>query len=74
VAVNGEAYTKDVLTQAIAAAKGSGKPPIQLLVKRGERYDTVPIAYHGGLRWPWLEKVGAGEQGFDRLLAARSPR
>jgi predicted metalloprotease with PDZ domain len=74
VAVNGEAYTKDVLTQAITAAKGSGKPPIQLLVKRGERYDTVPIAYHGGLRWPWLEKVGAGEQGLDRLLAARSPR
>lgn len=74
VAVNGETYSKDLLTQAIAAAKGSGKPPIQLLVKRGERYDTVPIAYHGGLRWPWLEPVAAGEQGLDRLLAARSPR
>ena len=72
VAVNGEAYTKDVLIQAIAAAKGSGKPPIQLLIRRGERYDTVPIAYHGGLRWPWLEKVSASEQGFDRLLAARA--
>lgn len=73
VAVNGEAYSKDVLTQAIAAAKG-GKEPIRLLVKRGERYDTVPIAYHGGLRWPWLEPVAAGEQGLDRLLAARAGR
>ncbi|HEU4820735.1 MAG TPA: peptidase M61 [Qipengyuania sp.] len=73
VAVNGEAYSKDVLTQAITAAKG-GKVPIQLLVKRGERYDTVPVAYNGGLRWPWLEPVAAGEQGFDRLLAARAVR
>lgn len=72
VAVNGETYSKDVLTQAIAAAKGSGTAPIQLLVKRGERYDTVPIAYRGGLRWPWLEPVAAGQQGLDRLLAART--
>lgn len=71
VAVNGEAYSKDVLTQAIAAAKG-GRTPIQLLVKRGERYDTVAVPYYGGLRWPWLEPSAAGEQGFDRLLAARA--
>lgn len=75
VAVNGEAYSKDVLTQAITAAKGGPndkRAPIQLLVKRGERFDTIPIAYHGGLRWPWLEPVAAGEQGMDRLLAPRS--
>jgi predicted metalloprotease with PDZ domain len=75
IAVDGEAYSKELLTQAIAAAKGGPndrKPPIQLLVKRGERYDTVALPYHGGLRWPWLEPVAAGEQGFDRLLAARA--
>ena len=43
----------------------------EVLVKRGDRFDTVPIAYAGGLRFPWLEPVGAGEHGFDRLLAAR---
>lgn len=73
VAVNGEAYSKDVLTQAITAAKG-GRTPLKLLVKRGERYDTVEVPYYGGLRWPWLEPVAAGEQGFDRLLAARLRR
>ena len=39
---------------AITAAKDGGEP-IELLVKRGERYLTVPVDYHGGLRWPWLE-------------------
>ena len=73
MAVNGEAYSKDALTQAITGAKG-GKTPIQLLVKRGERFDTVAVPYYGGLRWPWLEPVAAGEQGFDRLLAPRAPR
>ncbi|WP_133366007.1 M61 family metallopeptidase [Qipengyuania sediminis] len=71
VAVNGEAYAKDVLTSAITAAKG-GREPIRLLVKRGDRFDTIAVPYHGGLRWPWLEPVAAGEQGFDRLLRART--
>lgn len=71
VAVNGEAYSKDVLTQAITAAKGK-QTPIQLLVRRGERYDTIAIPYYGGLRWPWLEPASSGEQPFDRLLKPRT--
>lgn len=70
VAVNGEAYSKDVLLQAITAAKG-GRTPIALLVKRGDRFDTIAVPYYGGLRWPWLEPVGPGEQPLDRLLMPR---
>ena len=71
VAVNGEEYSTDLIKRAIAVAK-NGDEPIELLVKRGERYLTVPIEYHGGLLYPWLEKVGEGETGLDRLLAART--
>jgi predicted metalloprotease with PDZ domain len=71
VAVNGEAYSADGIKKAITAAKG-GTAPIELLVKRGERYLTVPVTYHDGLRWPWLEAAGKGEQGLDRLLAPRT--
>ena len=46
--------------------------PIALLVKRGDRYLTVPVAWHGGLRWPWLERTGEREAGLDRLLAPRA--
>ncbi|MCT2557610.1 peptidase M61 [Tsuneonella sp. YG55] len=73
VAVNGEAYSPDTLKAAIAAATGT-KEPIALLVKRGTTYATVPIDYHGGLRWPWLVATGTGEQPLDRLLAPRAPR
>jgi predicted metalloprotease with PDZ domain len=71
VAVDGEAYSADAIKAAIAAAR-DGNAPIELLVKRGDRYLTVPVAYHGGLRWPWIEPVGSGEQGLDRLLAPRA--
>jgi predicted metalloprotease with PDZ domain len=70
VAVNGEAYSDQVLKDAVVAAT-RGKEPIALLVKRGERYDTVPVDYHRGLRYPWLEPVGPGEQPLDRLLAPK---
>ncbi|MCA1661819.1 MAG: hypothetical protein LC648_06535 [Novosphingobium sp.] len=69
VAVNGETYTTDRLKAAIAA-----KRPVELIVQRGERMLTVPIDYRGGLRWPWLEKVGSGEGGLDRLLAPKVTR
>ncbi len=70
VAVNGEAFTPDRLKAAIAAAKGT-KTPVQLTVKEGERYRTVALDYHGGLRYPRLEKIGTGEGGLDRLLSPR---
>jgi predicted metalloprotease with PDZ domain len=72
VAVNGEAYSADRIKAAITAAK-DGSEPIELLVKRGDRYLTVPVDYHDGLRWPWLERVGEREAGLDRLLAPRTP-
>ena len=73
VAVNDVAYSADELKAAITAAKG-GKEPIRLLVKRGDTFRTAAIDWHGGLRYPWLEKVGAGETGLDRLLAPKARR
>ena len=71
VAVNGEEYSASVIKDAVTAAKDTSEP-IELLVKRGERYDTIALDYHGGLRYPWIEPVGTGRKGLDRLLAARA--
>ena len=73
VAVNDEAYSADVIKAAVTAAKtgnaGADKP-ITLLVKRGDRYQTIELDYHEGLRWPWLESTTPGKtNGFDKLLA-----
>ncbi|WP_353226414.1 peptidase M61 [Novosphingobium sp.] len=70
VAVNGDAYDADVIKAAVTAAKDSTKS-VALLVKRDGHFDTVSLAWHGGLRYPWLERDAAakGPGGLDRLLA-----
>lgn len=70
VAVNGMAYSPQRLKDAVRAAKGT-KDPIRLTVKSGEYYRETSIDYHGGLRYPRLEKTATGEAGLDRLLEAR---
>jgi len=70
VAVNGLAYKAERLKAAITGAK-SGAAPIQLLVKDGERYRTVSIAYTGGLRYPQLERIDGVPDRLTTLLAPR---
>ena len=72
IAVNGTAYDPERLKTAITAAKGSNKP-IELLIRRGDRYLTLSLPYHDGLRWPWLERVRNGAPvPMDKLLAPRA--
>ncbi|MEO5641225.1 MAG: peptidase M61, partial [Sphingomicrobium sp.] len=70
VSVNGRAYSDDVLSEAITAAKAT-TAPISLIVKRGDDVRTVSIPYHGGLRYPRFEKVGKAVGPLDTLLAPR---
>ncbi|MRV76018.1 peptidase M61 [Duganella sp. FT92W] len=69
LAVNGTAYKADVLRAAVTAAKTSGKP-IELLVKKGSKYRTILLDYHGGLKYPRLERIADTP---DRLQAILSP-
>jgi predicted metalloprotease with PDZ domain len=70
LAVNGRAFDPDTLKQAIKTAAGTGPAP-ELLIKDGDRYRTVRLDWHGGLRYPRLEKVGKGPGTLDALLAPR---
>jgi predicted metalloprotease with PDZ domain len=70
VAVNGRAYTPDVLKEAARAANGES-PPVELLVKSYDVYRTVRLDYHGGARYPHLERI-QGQP--DRLAALLRPR
>ena len=71
VAINGVAYDGDLLKDTITDAKTTGAP-IQLLLKRGDRYQTVSINYRGGLRYPHLERVSNTPALLDALLAPRN--
>lgn len=70
LAVNGRSSSPDALKAAIKAASGQGPAP-QLLIKAGDVYRTVSLDWHGGLRYPRLEKVGKGQGTLDALLAPR---
>lgn len=70
VAVGQTAFSTEAIKAAIVAAKSS-KTSIVLLVKANDRIAPVEIDYHGGLRYPHLEKIGTGEGGLDRLLTAK---
>ncbi|MBA3940757.1 MAG: peptidase M61 [Sphingopyxis sp.] len=70
VAVDGIAYSRDALETAVRSA-ADGKTPVRLIVERGGRFRNIEIDYHGGLRWPHLEKAGGGPDWFDRLFAAK---
>jgi predicted metalloprotease with PDZ domain len=70
VAVNGRNFTGEALMQAIKDAAAGGAAP-RLLVHDGDVYRTVTLDWHGGLRYPRLEKVGKGPGTLDALLAPR---
>jgi predicted metalloprotease with PDZ domain len=70
IAVNGEAYDSEGLKAAITAAK-SGAAPIALLVKDSSEYRTVTVDYHGGLRYPHLERIAGQPARLDDILAPR---
>ena len=70
VSVNGKAYTQEVLSDAITAAK-SDKAPIQLLLKYQGGFRTVPVDYHGGLQYPHLVRVEGTPDYLSRIIAAR---
>jgi predicted metalloprotease with PDZ domain len=70
VAVNGKDYSKDVLRDAIASAKG-GKEPIRLLLKFQGGYRTTAVDYHGGLQYPHLVRVEGTPDYLGRIIAPR---
>jgi predicted metalloprotease with PDZ domain len=69
VAVNNRAFKGEVLKAAIKAAK-DGKEPIQLLVKQGSNYRTIALDYHGGLRYPHLERIAGSKDRLAPILKA----
>ena len=67
IAVNGRALDTDKLKAAIK----SKKSPLSLLVKTGDFFRTIELNYDGGLRYPKLEKTGAGPSSLEALLAPK---
>ncbi|MGA8938912.1 MAG: M61 family peptidase [Acidobacteriaceae bacterium] len=67
IAVNGRAFTPALLRAAIDAAKGTG-PAINLIVENTGYFKVISIDYHGGERYPQLERVDNTPDRLDLIL------
>ena len=71
VGVNGRVYTRDLLEDAIKAAKDTAAP-ITLLVLDDDYYRTVTIEYHGGERYPHLVRNESKPDYLSDLIKPRA--
>jgi predicted metalloprotease with PDZ domain len=71
VAVNGRAFSPDVLKAAVRDGKGSG-PAVELIVENTGFYKVIKLDYHGGERYPQLERVSSVPDRLDDILKPES--
>ncbi|MGB7350290.1 MAG: hypothetical protein WBC66_10575, partial [Candidatus Acidiferrales bacterium] len=65
--VNGRVYTPDILEDALKAAQNNAAP-LRLLVIDEDYYKEVEVDYHGGDRYPHLERVESKPDYLDELI------
>ena len=67
-----EFFTGEAVDEPMDYRFANGKgPAVQLIVKSGDLYRTVSLDYHGGLRYPTLERIPGKT---DYLTDIFSPR
>lgn len=71
VAVNGHSYDPDALRDAVTAAAKDNSQPIELLVKNFDEYKTIRIDYHGGLKYPHIERDTSKPDTLSQLIKAK---
>jgi predicted metalloprotease with PDZ domain len=71
--VNGRAYSATELHDAIRAAK-SGSQPIQLLVQNGAFQNIYAVNYHGGEKYPELERIPNTPDMLGDIIKPLAPR
>jgi predicted metalloprotease with PDZ domain len=70
IAVNGRRFSVDGLKRALAGSMDA-KAPMEFIVDNAGYFKTVSVDYHGGLRYPHLERVAGAP---DLLTTIAAPR
>lgn len=72
VAVNGRAWDGDELQDALRQAQRDGQP-VELLLRRDDRYLTVKVPWRDGPRYPHLERIDGRPDRLGALLRPLGP-
>jgi predicted metalloprotease with PDZ domain len=70
VAVNGRRFSSDELKRAISATKTSASS-LELIVENGSYFTVAKVDYHGGLRYPHLERAAGTDDALSGIAAPR---
>lgn len=70
VAVNGRRFSPDEFKRAIGASK-TATTPLEFIVENGSYFKTIAVDYHGGLRYPHLERVTGNDDLLTQIAAPR---
>ena len=71
IAVDDLAFDADQFKGAIKAAQHA-TAPLSLIVREGDRFRTVRLDYHGGLRYPHLERDPSLPDLLEKILAPKT--
>jgi predicted metalloprotease with PDZ domain len=69
IAVDGRAFTPALLRAAIKNTTALVNTPIELIVANTGYFKTISMNYHGGERYPQLERVADAPDRLDDILA-----
>ena len=71
ITVNGRAWSTDVLHAAIAESK-TNTAPVEFVVENGSFTETYKVNYHGGERYPHLERESAKPDVIGDVIKSRT--
>jgi len=71
ISVNGRAWSTDVLHEAVVSSKTS-TAPIKFLVENGSFQETYKVNYHGGERYPHLERDDTKPDLLGEVIKSRA--
>jgi predicted metalloprotease with PDZ domain len=72
VAVNGVGYSDDGFKTALKNAKGTSDP-IEFIVSNDNHFRTLKVDYHGGEKYPHLERDSNAPDLLDDILKPLAP-
>ncbi len=70
VAVNGRQYSKGHFREALKKSTTT-TAPIEVLAANGEFYKTYAVDYHGGERYPYLERDSSKPDVLSEIISAK---
>ncbi len=73
IAVNGKKYSAEGMKDAVTAAK-TPSVNIEVLAEDGDNYRTFKLDYHGGLRYPHLERDTSKPDLLTEIMKAHAKR